>query len=100
MLSDGQEFEIAGIGFKVYATPGHTQGSSCYYVKSEKWLFTGDTLFCGSVGRTDLPTGSGSRIMESVHMLIDTFDEDVKVYPGHGDSSDIGSEKAYNPFCA
>ena len=100
MLSDGQEFEVAGIGFKVYATPGHTQGSCCYYVKSEKWLFTGDTLFCGSVGRTDLPTGSGSRIMESVHMLIDTFDEDVKVYPGHGDSSDIGSEKAYNPFCA
>ena len=99
-LSDGQEFEIAGIKFKVLATPGHTEGSCCYYIESEKWLFTGDTLFCGSIGRTDLPTGDGKKIMESVHMLIDTFDEDVKVYPGHGDSSTIGSEKAYNPFCA
>lgn len=99
-LSDGQELNIAGIGFKVYATPGHTQGSCCFYVESMKWLFTGDTLFCGSIGRCDLPTGSESRIMESVHMLIDTFDEDVKVYPGHGESSTIGSEKAYNPFCA
>ena len=99
-LSDGQEFDAAGINFKVIASPGHTEGSCCYYVESRKWLFTGDTLFCGSIGRTDLPTGDGRKIMESVHMLIDTFDDDVKVYPGHGDTSTIGSEKAYNPFCA
>ena len=100
LLKDRQKFEIAGIKFEVYATPGHTQGSCCYYIDSEKWLFTGDTLFCGSIGRTDLPTGNGRKIMESVHMLIDTFDEDVKVYPGHGDASTIGNEKRYNPFCA
>lgn len=100
LLKDKDEFEISGIKFKVYATPGHTEGSCCFYVESEKWLFTGDTLFAGSIGRTDLPTGSGRKIMDSVHMLIDTFDEDVKVYPGHGDISDIGTEKAYNPFCA
>ena len=99
-LFDGQEFDAAGINFKVIASPGHTEGSCCYYVESRKWLFTGDTLFCGSIGRTDLPTGDGRKIMESVHMLIDTFDDDVKVYPGHGDTSTIGSEKAYNPFCA
>ncbi len=99
-LSDRQEISIAGIDFTVYATPGHTAGSCCYYVKSEKWLFSGDTLFCGSIGRDDLPTGNGAKLMESVHMLIDTFDDDVKVYPGHGTSSTIGSEKAYNPFCS
>jgi glyoxylase-like metal-dependent hydrolase (beta-lactamase superfamily II) len=99
-LSDGQEISIEGMGFKVYATPGHTVGSCCYYIESRKWLFSGDTLFCGSIGRSDLPTGDGKKIMESVHMLINTFDGDVKVYPGHGDSSTIGAEKAYNPFCS
>ena len=99
-LADGQEISVEGMGFKVYATPGHTIGSCCYYVESQKWLFSGDTLFCGSIGRSDLPTGDGKKIMESVHMIINTFDDDVKVYPGHGDSSTIGAEKAYNPFCA
>ena len=100
LLTDGEEFTIAGMGFKVYATPGHTIGSCCYYIESEKWLFTGDTLFCGSVGRSDLPTGSGQLLMESVDMIIRTFDDDVKIYPGHGDSSTIGDEKKYNPFCS
>ena len=100
LLTDGQEIEEAGMKIKVYATPGHTEGSCCYYIESKKWLFTGDTLFYGSIGRTDLPTGNGKKIMESVHMLTDTFDEDVKIYPGHGDTSTIGDEKRYNPFCA
>ncbi len=99
-LSDGQEIELEGMRFRVFATPGHTQGSCCFYLESEKWLFTGDTLFCGSIGRSDLPTGNEKQIMESVHMLIDKFDDDVKIYPGHGSASTIGSEKAYNPFCA
>lgn len=99
LLSDGQEFEIAGIKFKVIATPGHTVGSCCFYIESEKWLFTGDTLFNGSIGRSDLPTGDERQIMKSVHLLTETFDDDVKIYPGHGDMSTIGEEKKYNPFC-
>ncbi len=100
LLTDKEEFSVAGIDIKVFATPGHTIGSCCYYIESEKWLFAGDTLFCGSIGRSDLPTGSGEQIMDSVHMLVETFDPDVKVYPGHGDATTIGEEKEYNPFCA
>lgn len=100
LINDKDKLNIAGIEFEVIATPGHTAGSCCFYIPSQKWLISGDTLFAGSVGRTDLPTGSEREIMKSVHMLVDTFDEDVKVYPGHGDSSTIGDEKRYNPFCA
>ena len=100
LLCDGEEFEAGGIGFRVIATPGHTLGSCCYYVASEKWLYSGDTLFCGSIGRSDLPTGNGRQIMESVAMLTDTFDDDVKVYPGHGETTTIGYEKTHNPFCS
>lgn len=99
-LSDGEEIELAGIGFRTIATPGHTIGSCCYYVESEGWLFSGDTLFRGSIGRTDLPTGSGERIMESVEMLANTIPDDVKIYPGHGDHTTMGEEKAHNPFLA
>lgn len=98
LLVDGEEFDAAGIHFKVYATPGHTIGSCCYYIESEKWLFSGDTLFCESIGRSDLPTGSGEQIMTSVKKIVDTFEDDVKVYPGHGESTTIGYEKEYNPF--
>ncbi len=98
LLRDQEELNIAGINVKVYATPGHTAGSCCYYVDSEKWLFSGDTLFSGSIGRTDLPTGDERKIMGSVRMLVQSFDDDVKVYPGHGDATTIGDEKAYNPY--
>lgn len=99
LLSDGQDIDIEGIKLKVIATPGHTAGSCCYYLASEKWLFSGDTLFAGSIGRTDLPTGSEIEIMRSVKKLTDMFDDDVKLYPGHGEASTIGDEKRYNPFC-
>ncbi len=98
LLCDGDKQELAGITFEVVATPGHTIGSCCYYVESEKWLFSGDTLFAGSVGRTDLPTGSGEQLMQSVEMIVNRFPKDVKVYPGHGESTTIERELAYNPF--
>jgi len=100
LLSDGDEIIEAGIKFKVLATPGHTLGSCCYYVEDKKWLFSGDTLFCGSIGRSDLPTGNGEQIMDSVQLIVSTFDDDVKVYPGHGETTTIGVEKKYNPFCS
>lgn len=100
LLSDGDKIEIGDMKFKVIATPGHTLGSCCYYLDSQKWLFSGDTLFNGSIGRSDLPTGNGKQIMDSVSMLVETLDDDVRVYPGHGDVTDIGYEKAHNPFCS
>jgi len=100
LLNDGDEINIAGIDVKVIATPGHTKGSCCYYIPAKKWLISGDTLFCCSIGRSDLPTGSESEIMKSVKMLVDTLDEDVEVYPGHGDFTNIGYERRRNPFCS
>lgn len=100
LLNDGDSINIVGIDIKVVATPGHTKGSCCYYIPMMNWLISGDTLFRGSIGRSDLPTGDEKEILKSVHMLIDTFEDDVKVFPGHGDTSTIGFERRYNPFCS
>ena len=97
-LSDGEEIELAGIRFKVIATPGHTAGSCCFYVEEAGMLVSGDTLFQESVGRTDLPTGSGAEIGRSIRERLLCLPEDTKVYPGHGDETTIGHEKKYNPF--
>lgn len=98
-LKDGEEITIAGMTCKVIATPGHTVGSCCYYFAEDKILISGDTLFQESVGRTDLATGSASAIVRSIKEKLFVLPEDVKVYPGHGDITDIGYEKKYNPFC-
>ena len=83
---------------KLIATPGHTKGSCCYYFEDDKILISGDTLFQESVGRTDLPTGSMGTLVRSVRERLLPLPEDVKVYPGHGESTTIGYEKKYNPF--
>ncbi len=98
-VKDGEELTLAGLHFRVIATPGHTQGSCCYYFPEAGFLVSGDTLFQESVGRTDLPTGSGSMLVRSVREKLFPLPEDTKVYPGHGDSTTIGFEKKYNPFC-
>ena len=98
LLEDKEEFSLCGIDFKVIATPGHTAGSCCYYMPKQKWLISGDTLFEGSVGRSDLPTGDERKIIESVRMLIDGLEGDVAVYPGHGPETTIGRERSCNPF--
>ena len=97
-LSDLQEFEAAGFTVKMIGTPGHTEGSCCYYLKDEGVLFSGDTLFYGSVGRTDFPGGSTAEIVRSLHRLLDMLPEETEVYPGHDSSTTIGYEKRYNPF--
>ncbi len=97
-LKDGEEVTIEGISFKLIATPGHTKGSCCYYFADDKILISGDTLFQESVGRTDLPTGSMSTLVRSIKEKLMPLPEDVKVYPGHGESTTIGYEKQYNPF--
>ena len=97
-LDDLQVFEAAGFSIQMIHTPGHTKGSCCYYLKEEGVLFSGDTLFCGSVGRTDFPGGSASQIRDSLHRLLAALPDDTSVYPGHDTSTTIGYEKRYNPF--
>lgn len=98
-LTDGQTITLADITLKVISTPGHTIGSTCYYVEEAGFLIAGDTLFEGSVGRTDFPTGSMSKLVRSVKEKLFLLPDETKVYPGHGDSTTIGDEKKYNPFC-
>ena len=98
-LKDGEEVTIAGVTCKVIATPGHTIGSCCYYFEEDGILISGDTLFQESVGRTDLATGSHSAIVRSIKEKLFVLPDEVKVYPGHGDVTDIAYEKKYNPFC-
>lgn len=98
LLKDGEKLVLAGIPLQVLATPGHTGGSCCYYFEKDKMLISGDTLFQESVGRTDFPTGSMSRLVRSIREKLLVLPEEVKVYPGHGDSTTIGFEKSNNPF--
>lgn len=95
---DGEAVQMAGMQISVLHTPGHTCGGACYYIPEESVLFSGDTLFCCSVGRTDFPTGSMSMLRESIHAKLFTLPEDTLVFPGHNESTDIGYEKKYNPY--
>ena len=93
---DGDELVFGDISCKVLYTPGHTIGSSCLYFENDKILLSGDTLFAESVGRTDLPTGSMSKLVRSVRDVLFVLPDDVKVYPGHGPDTSIGHEKEWN----
>lgn len=97
-LKDEQEIDLAGFHFRVLYTPGHTIGGCCYYLGYEGTLFSGDTLFLESVGRTDLPTGSMSQIVRSIREKLMTLPDDTNVYPGHGDPTRIEVERMYNPY--
>lgn len=97
-LADGREITLAGMTCKLLATPGHTKGSCCYYFEEEGILISGDTLFQESVGRTDLPTGSMSKLVRSVKEKLMCLPDEVKVYPGHGESTTIGYERENNAF--
>ena len=98
LLEEGQELTLAGFSLQVLHTPGHTEGSCCYYFPQEDVLISGDTLFEGSVGRTDFPTSSGGDMMRSLHRLLEELPEETRVFPGHGGETTIGYEKRYNPF--
>ena len=90
--------KLNGEEIKVYFTPGHTPGSVCLYFPTSRWLFSGDTLFAGSIGRTDLPGGSMRDLLESLEKLFRDFDPDVEIFPGHGPFSSLAREKTTNPF--
>lgn len=97
ILEDGEEFEVDGLKIKCILTPGHTNGGACYLVNNEK-LFSGDTLFLRSIGRSDLPTGNGSELVSSIKNKLYTLDDETEVFPGHGGATKIGYEKKYNMF--
>ncbi len=99
LLKDGEEITVGSMKCKMIKTPGHTEGGCCYYFEEEGILFSGDTLFCESVGRTDFETGDVAVLKKSLAKLMELPDE-VKVYPGHGEFTTIGHEKMYNPFVA
>ncbi len=102
-LIDGESVTEAGITLKMISTPGHTEGSCCYYIDAAQTggapvLISGDTLFEESVGRTDLPTGDMQDIVESISTKLYALPDDTEVYSGHGGSTTIGHEKKYNYF--
>lgn len=98
-LKDGEEFETAGYHIKAIEVPGHTIGGMCYYFDKQGVLFSGDTLFCESVGRSDFPGGSASALRRGIKDKLFILPEHTKVYPGHMDETTIGNEIKYNPFC-
>jgi hydroxyacylglutathione hydrolase len=83
---------------QILHTPGHTEGSICMYFAAEKKLIAGDTLFAGSIGRTDLPGGSMQKIMQSLHGTVMALPDEIVVVPGHGRLTTIGDERESNPF--
>jgi glyoxylase-like metal-dependent hydrolase (beta-lactamase superfamily II) len=97
-VAGGEALELAGLTFDVIFTPGHSPGHVTYAVRGEPALFSGDVLFENSVGRIDFPGGDGPTLMRSIASLLERFDDDTVVYPGHMGITTLGRERASNPF--
>ena len=97
-VSGGERLELAGMEIDVIFTPGHSPGHVTYSIPDEQALFSGDVLFQGSIGRTDLPGGDGPTLMESIRGLVEGCPEETTVYPGHMGITTLGAERATNPF--
>jgi glyoxylase-like metal-dependent hydrolase (beta-lactamase superfamily II) len=95
-LAGGEALELAGVTFEVHAVPGHSPGHLAYAI--DGGLLSGDVLFAGSVGRTDLPGGDRATLLGSIRHLVESFPSDTVVYPGHGPETTLGAEVARNPF--
>lgn len=97
-VKDEEELDLAGFHIRVLFTPGHTPGGCCYYFPYENVVFTGDSLFCNSVGRTDFKKGSMSDLVRAIREKLMVLPEDTLVYPGHNDVTTIENERMYNPY--
>ena len=97
-VAGGERLELAGLTFDVVFTPGHSPGHVTYSVRDECAIFSGDVLFQGSVGRIDLPGGDAPTLMRSIALLLERFDDDTVVHPGHMGITTLGRERATNPF--
>ncbi|MHC4153735.1 MAG: MBL fold metallo-hydrolase [Planctomycetota bacterium] len=98
LVVESDKIEQAGISLEVLHTPGHTRGGISLYCRDEGVVFAGDTLFAGSVGRTDFPGGSMRQLIKSIRERLLVLPDQTTVYPGHGPATTIAQEKAYNPF--
>jgi glyoxylase-like metal-dependent hydrolase (beta-lactamase superfamily II) len=99
-VAGGEKLELAGFEIDVLFTPGHSPGHVTFSIPDEATLFSGDVLFQGSVGRTDLPGGDWPTLLESIRSLVDDFPSETTVYPGHMGITTLGAERASNPFLA
>lgn len=97
-LADGTKLEVGDAVVEVLPTPGHSPGSVCLWIPSERAILTGDVLFSGSIGRTDIDGSSSSRLLESIRERVFPLGDDVTVYPGHGSKTTVGDERETNPF--
>ncbi len=98
LLKDQEVLQLAGFTIKVLHTPGHTSGGVCYYFSGYGTLISGDTLFRGDIGRSDLPTGNGKLLVKSIIEKLMTLEDQVAVYPGHGAATTIGYERENNIY--
>ena len=96
LVKDGEVLALAGMELKVIHTPGHTKGGCCYLLENQGILFSGDTLFQRTIGRTDFPTGDYQTLLDSVRKRLFVLNEEIKVLPGHNDTTTIAYEKKYN----
>jgi hydroxyacylglutathione hydrolase len=99
-VAGGEHLSVAGLEIDVVFTPGHSPGHVTYAIPDEAALFSGDVLFKGSVGRTDLPGGDWGTLLESIQGIVDSYPEETTVYPGHMEVTTLGAERASNPFLA
>jgi hydroxyacylglutathione hydrolase len=99
-VAGGEKLELAGFEIDVLFTPGHSPGHVTFSIPDEATLLSGDVLFQGSVGRTDLPGGDWPTLLESIRSLVDDFPSETTVYPGHMGITTLGAERASNPFLA
>ena len=99
LLNTGATIQLGNTQLKVLHVPGHSPGHIALYCQQDKCCFSGDVLFQGSVGRTDLPGGDLTTLLHSIQHQLYTLDDAVVIYPGHGPTTTIGAEKRYNPFC-
>ena len=97
-VDDGDEMQVGELKLKFLYTPGHTPGGMCIYIESENILFSGDTLFCQSIGRTDFPGGSFRDLSDAIHTKLFVLPDETQVLPGHMGLTSIGFEKENNPF--
>ena len=98
VLTHGMELVLAGMRFEVVHTPGHTPGHCCFSMPEEGILFSGDQLFAGSIGRTDLPGGDYGALMRSMRERVLTLPDETRVLPGHGPGTTLATERLHNPF--
>ena len=99
-FSEGDILELAGMKIRTIWVPGHSPGGCCYYISEENVLFSGDCLFCGSIGRTDFPQGDYEALISTLKNKILILPDDTQVFPGHGPGTTIGYERVSNPYLA